>query len=111
MTSVFSRAALLAGVMTFGLVATAMAGETPAPAAPGGKGGERRVVVMGGPGGGGMHPGGPGGMRHHRMDPEKHAEHLRVLLQLRPDQEAALKTFIAATTPEARTERHECESE
>lgn len=104
MTSVFSRAALLAGVMTFGLAATAVAGDTPAPA---GADGERRVVIIGGPGGG-MHPGGPGGMgMHHRMDPEKHAEHLRTLLQLRPDQEAALKAFIAATTPEARTERHD----
>lgn len=109
MTSVFSRAALLAGAMTFGLAAMAFAGETPKPAGPDG---ERRVMVMGGPGGGGMHPGGPGGMgMHHRMDPEKHAEHLRTMLQLRPDQEGALKAFIEATKPEMRTERRAAPAE
>ncbi|MFZ5668113.1 MAG: Spy/CpxP family protein refolding chaperone [Pseudomonadota bacterium] len=93
MTSVFSRAALLAGVMTFGLTASALAAD--APPGQGGKG-ERRVVIMRGPGGDGMHP---GGMMMHGMDPEKHAQHLRDVLQLRPDQEGALKAFIAAMAP------------
>lgn len=94
MTSVFSRAALLAGVMTFGLSASALAADAP----PGeGRKEERRVVIMRGPGGGGMHP--PGMMMMHGMDPEKHAQHLRDVLQLRPDQEGALKAFIAAMTP------------
>lgn len=44
-------------------------------------------------------PGGPGGpmMRHHRLDPEARAQHLRDALQLRPDQDGALKAYLAAT--------------
>lgn len=50
-------------------------------------------------------PGGPhaGHMRGMHMDPaqmaERHAQHLRDALQLRPDQEPALRAFIAATAP------------
>jgi hypothetical protein len=48
-------------------------------------------------------PDGPGGppmmMRHHRMDPEARAQHLRDVLQLRPDQDSALKAYLAATAP------------
>jgi protein CpxP len=65
-------------------------------------------------------PAGPGpGPRaqHQRLDPaqmaERRAEHLRTILQLRPEQEPALKTFLAATAPnpdklrERRAERGE----
>lgn len=48
-------------------------------------------------------PGGPGGppmMRHHRhLDPEARAQHLRDVLQLRADQDGALKAYLAATEP------------
>lgn len=52
---------------------------------------ERRVIVRGGPD---VHV-----MRMHR-DPAKHAEHLKTMLQLRPNQEAALKTYLEATKPD-----------
>lgn len=104
MTSVLYRAALMAGVVTLAGVTVASAQGHPAPAADGAPRVERRVVVMGGPGGPGMHgPGGPGMMGgKHGMDPAKHAEHLRDVLQLRPDQEGALKAFIAAMKPPER---------
>jgi Spy/CpxP family protein refolding chaperone len=57
-----------------------------------------------GPGGPGGGPGGPPMMRH-RFDPEAHAQHLRDVLQLRPDQDGALKTFIAATSPKPRGDK------
>ena len=58
---------------------------------------ERKVVVMrGGPGG---HEGHGGPMAGHR-DPEARAQHLRDMLQLRPEQEPALKTFLEATKPD-----------
>lgn len=45
-------------------------------------------------------PDGPGGppvmMRHHRLDPEAHAQHLRDVLQLRADQDGALKAYLDA---------------
>ena len=42
-------------------------------------------------------------MMRHGMhgDPAAHAQHLRDVLQLRPDQDAALKTFLDATDPKA----------
>lgn len=43
--------------------------------------------------------GGLGGGRHHRFDPEAHAQHLRDVLQLRADQDGALKAYLAATGP------------
>ena len=99
MTSILSRAALMAGVITLAGVTAASAQTHPAPPADGAPKVERRVVVMGGPGGM-HHPGGPGMMGGmHQMDPAKHAEHLRDVLQLRPDQDGALKAFIAAMTP------------
>lgn len=91
MSSIFSRAVLMAGVISLAGAAAASAQTHPAPPAEGAPKVERRVFVMGG-------PGGPGGGMH-RMDPAKHAEHLRDVLQLRPDQEGALKAFIAAMTP------------
>jgi len=49
-------------------------------------------------------PDGPGMMmRHHRhLDPEARAQHLRDVLQLRPDQDGALKAYLAATAPKDR---------
>lgn len=45
-------------------------------------------------------PGGPPMMRHHRhLDPEARAQHLRDVLQLRADQDGALKAYLAATGP------------
>jgi len=45
----------------------------------------------------------PGAMRMHRPDParmaERRAEHLRAALQLRPEQDAALRAFVAAQRP------------
>ncbi|WP_297512494.1 Spy/CpxP family protein refolding chaperone, partial [uncultured Caulobacter sp.] len=39
-------------------------------------------------------------MMHHRApDPEKRAQRLRDILQLRPDQDGALKAYVEATTP------------
>jgi len=104
MKSSFSRAALLAGVITLGAAAVASAQTPPAAGPDGSPRIERRVMVMGGPGGPGMHhPGGPGmGGMHGPMDPEKHAQHLRDVLQLRPDQEGALKAFLAAMKPPER---------
>lgn len=48
-----------------------------------------------------MMGGHPMAMMHHRMhgDPEAHARHLRDVLQLRPDQDAALKAYLDATAP------------
>ncbi len=44
--------------------------------------------------------GGPGMMgRHHRLDPEARAQHLRDVLQLRPEQDGALKAYLAASGP------------
>lgn len=102
MKSSFTRAALLAGVITLGAAAVASAQTTPP--ADGAPRVERRVMIMGGPGGPGMHhPGGPGmGGMHGQMDPEKHAQHLRDVLQLRPDQEGALKAFLSAMKPPER---------
>ena len=37
-------------------------------------------------------------------DPEAHAKHLRDVLQLRPDQDAALKAYLEATAPQTMTE-------
>lgn len=44
-------------------------------------------------------PGGPEGGRHPRFDPEAQAQHLRDVLQLRADQDGALKAYLAATGP------------
>ena len=44
-------------------------------------------------------PGGPMMMRHHRLDPEARAQHLRDVLQLRADQDGALKAYLAAIEP------------
>lgn len=48
-----------------------------------------------------MGPGVPGMMMHRGRapNPEQHARHLRDVLQLRPDQEGALKAYVEATAP------------
>jgi len=97
MKSSFTRAALMAGVLTLGAAAAASA-QTPPAAGGDAPRVERRVMVTRGPGMGmGM---GMGGM-HGPMDPAKHAQHMRDVLQLRPEQEGALKAFLAAMTPPA----------
>ena len=44
-------------------------------------------------------PGGPPMMRHHRFDPEARTQYLHDVLQLRADQDGALKAYLAATGP------------
>lgn len=91
MNKTLRHAGLLASaafVLTAG--GSALAGE------PAKKGGETRVergIAVGGTDG---HP--MGNRRH--MDPAAHADHMRILLQLRPDQEPAFKAFLEATRPE-----------
>ncbi len=85
-----SRLALLAAAaLTLSTTAVAVAQDGPPPGPP--------PMADDGPGG----PGGPGGpmMRHHRFDPEAHAQHLRDVLQLRADQDGALKAYLAAAGP------------
>jgi hypothetical protein len=91
-----NRLALMAAAaLTFTTAAVAVAQDGPPPPGP-------PPMADDGPGGpGGLGgPGGPGG-RHH-FDPEAHAQHLRDVLQLRADQDGALKTYLAATGPKDR---------
>ncbi|MDP1631106.1 MAG: Spy/CpxP family protein refolding chaperone [Caulobacter sp.] len=90
MTNFRTRAALLAGVMTLTGATMAFAAAAPAADAP-----KVERSAMDGPG---MQ--GPGRGKHGPMNPEMKAQHLRDALQLRPDQDAALKAFVAATTPD-----------
>lgn len=84
-----SRLALMAAAaLTLTTAAVAVAQDGPPP--PG-----MPPMADDGPGG----PGGPPMMRHHRFDPEAHAQHLRDVLQLRADQDGALKAYLAATAP------------
>ncbi|AVG21582.1 hypothetical protein EIB18_19415 [Caulobacter vibrioides] len=51
-------------------------------------------------------------MRHGRSaDPEKRAQRLRDVLQLRPDQDGALKAFVEATTPKIEVKREAVKKE
>ena len=87
-----SRLALMAAAaltLTTAAVAVAQDGPPPPGAPP---------MADDGPGG----PDGFGGPRHHRFDPEARAQHLRDVLQLRPEQDGALKAFLAATGPKDR---------
>jgi protein CpxP len=87
-------ALMAAAVLTLSTAALAVAQDAPPPPGPSSPG----MPPMADDG-----PGGPDGprmmMRHHRMDPEARAQHLRDVLQLRPDQDAALKAYLAATGP------------
>ena len=100
MTTLAFRAALVAGCAAFGLAGLALAAPQP-PAAPDAPKVEKRVFVMRGDGP--RH--GPG--RFHHRDPEKHAQHLRDVLQLTSAQEPALQAFIEGTKPEMKWERRE----
>lgn len=46
-------------------------------------------------------------MRHHHVDPEKRAQRLRDVLQLRPDQDRVLKAYVEATTPKMEIRKQE----
>jgi len=81
-----SRLALMAAAaLTLSTTAVAVAQEGPPRAAP----------VADAPGGS------PSTMRHHhrRLDPEARAQHLRDVLQLRADQDGALKAYLDAAGP------------
>lgn len=93
MKNLLRNAGLMAVAAFAVTAAVAVAGEDAKP----GEKVERRVVVVGGPGGG-DHPGGP--MKWRGRSKEDRAEHLRTILQLRPDQEAALQAFLTATEPQ-----------
>ena len=84
-----SRLALMAAAVltlsTTAAVAVAQDGPPP-PGAPSMEGGHGRH-------------GGPEAMRRHRFDPEARAQHLRDVLQLRPEQDGALKAYLAASGP------------
>ncbi len=94
-----TRIGLLASAaLILTLAGAAQAADAPPPKV------ERKVVIMGGPGegpgmmGGGMMGGDMMGGPM-KMDPAKHAQHLRDVLQLRPDQEGALQAFLASMAP------------
>jgi Spy/CpxP family protein refolding chaperone len=82
------RLALLAGAAALLCVSAAFAQDAPPPPGP-------PPMMEDGPGGPPMMM-----MRHHR-DPEVRAQHLRDVLQLRPDQDGALKAYLTATEPKA----------
>jgi Spy/CpxP family protein refolding chaperone len=84
------RLALMAGAALAASIATAALAQDPGPP----------------PGSPPMMEGGPGGppMHRHRFDPEARAGHLRDVLQLRPEQEGALKAYLAASAPPRRPE-------
>ncbi|MGR4862921.1 Spy/CpxP family protein refolding chaperone [Caulobacter sp. LARHSG274] len=85
------RLALLAGAAALLCVSAAVAQDAPPPPGP-------PPMMEDGPGA----PGGPPMMMMHRhRDPEARAQHLRDVLQLRPDQDGALKAYLAATEPKA----------
>jgi hypothetical protein len=94
-----SRLALMAAAaVTLTTAAVAVAQDGPPPVGP--PFSSLPSLADNGPIGG---PGGPPMMRHHRrLDPEARAQHLRDLLQLRADQDGALKAYLAATEPKDR---------
>lgn len=83
----------LAGAAVTALAASAASAQVPAPPAP--------PAPPVPPPMDAMMAMGPGMMMHHRRapNPEAHAQHLRDVLQLRPDQESALKAYVEATAP------------
>jgi hypothetical protein len=79
-------ALMAAAVLTLSTAAVAVAQDAPPPS------GWRPSAADG--------PGAPPPMaRHHRLDPEARAQHLRDVLQLRPDQDGALNAYLAASGP------------
>ncbi len=93
-----SRLAILAAAaLSLSTAAIAVAQDGPPPPGP-------PSMADDGPDG----PGGPGGppMMHRRhFDPEARAQHLRDVLQLRSDQDGALKAYLAALEPKNRPDR------
>ncbi|MES2035486.1 MAG: Spy/CpxP family protein refolding chaperone [Pseudomonadota bacterium] len=81
------KAALLAGALALSAGAIAVAAPPVAP--------DGRPKAERGPDGG-RHG------RHGRHDPARRADHLRAVLQLTSQQEPALQTFLASTSPKAR---------
>jgi hypothetical protein len=89
-----SRLAILAAAaLSLSTAAIAVAQDGPPPPGP-------PPMADDGPDG----PGGPPMMHRHRMDPEARAQHLRDVLQLRSDQDGALKTYLAAIEPKDRAD-------
>lgn len=83
-----SRLVLMAAAaLSLTTAAVAVAQDAPPPGPP--------PMADHGPGG----PGGWGGGRHHHIDPEARAQHLRDELQLRADQDGALRAYLAASGP------------
>jgi hypothetical protein len=97
-----SRLAILAAAaLSLSTAAIAVAQEGPPPPGP-------PPMADDGPDG----PGGPPMMHRHRMDPEARAQHLRDVLQLRPDQDGALKAYLAAIEPKDRADwKHDDEDD
>lgn len=85
----------LGGVLIAGAMASASAAQQPAPALA-----QAGPEAKRGPGGEWLRPD-PAAMAARRSD------HLRAALQLRPDQEAALKAYVDAGQPKARADRGE----
>jgi protein CpxP len=79
------RAFMAAAALTLSTGTVAAAQDSPPPPGP--------PPMMDGPGGPMMM------MRHHRLDPEARAQHLRDVLQLRADQDGALKAYLEAVAP------------
>ena len=87
-----SRLAILAAAaLSLSTAAIAVAQDGPPPPGP-------PPMADDGPDG----PGGPPMMHRHRFDPEARAQHLRDVLQLRSDQDGALKGYLAALEPKDR---------
>jgi protein CpxP len=80
-------ALMAAAALTLATAAAAVAQDVPPPPGP-------PPMADEGPGGG---P--PPMTRHHRLDPEARAQHLRDVLQLRADQDGALKAYLDAVAP------------
>lgn len=87
-------ALMAAAALTLATAAVAVAQDAPPPGPP--------SMIDEGPGGPGGPDGAPPMMRHHRLDPEAHAQHLRDVLQLRADQDGALKAYLDAVAPRDR---------
>ncbi|PIC02090.1 Spy/CpxP family protein refolding chaperone [Caulobacter sp. X] len=86
----------LAGAAVTALAAGAASAQIPAPPSPPAPSAPPPPPMDG------MMAMGPGMMMMHHgraPNPEAHAQHLRDVLQLRPDQEGALKAYVDATSP------------
>lgn len=82
-------ALMAAAALTLATAAAAVAQDAPPPPGP---------PPMADEGPGGL-DGPPPMMGHHRLDPEAQAQRLRDVLQLRADQEGALKAYLDAVAP------------